>query len=307
MNFVRSSTRVKHAQFQRSWGAVQRRHFYKLARPHRKSAHGPQHRRTRRNLDAPNGSTLVATSRSAFTLIELLVVVGVIALLAALLLPALTRAKAQAYRTKCSANLHQLGLGLQIYLGDEGVYPLATTGSGFGCWQNALVPLTSSNSMFCPQPIRALPAYLNLVGSTERDALPHYGYNVLGAAWNGIAQPSLGLGGDFMVAGTNVSYRALPQARVLVPSQMIAIGDSGAYLPPPVKQANSSVLLYIALPYVLPTVERPAVGLWHDGGANMFLCDGHIEFAKQTNWIAASAAARQRWNNDCQPHPEYWQ
>jgi prepilin-type N-terminal cleavage/methylation domain-containing protein/prepilin-type processing-associated H-X9-DG protein len=242
----------------------------------------------------------------AFTLVELLVVLVVIALLAAALLPTLASAKAHAYRVKCVGNLRQLGIGLQIYLGDGSAYPLATTGNGFGCWQNPLLSLTSSNCLFCPQPIRALPSYLSLVGSDATLTAPHYGYNVLGAAWNGIAQPSLGLGGDFAASGTNVSYRALPQSRVLAPSQMIAFGDSGAYLPPPVKRANASDLLYIALPYVLPTAGRPAVGFWHGGGANMLFSDGHIGFAKQNDWITATATARRTWNNDNQPHPEYW-
>ena len=74
---------------------------------------------------------LPAPSRRAFTLIELLVVIAIIAILAGLLLPALASAKSRANRTACMSNLHQVGLGIQMYADDNrGFFPETTHETG---------------------------------------------------------------------------------------------------------------------------------------------------------------------------------
>ncbi|MFP4028180.1 MAG: type II secretion system protein [Candidatus Brocadiia bacterium] len=71
---------------------------------------------------------------AGFTLIELLVVVAIIAILAAMLMPALERARGAAKRIRCLGQFQQCGLGLQMYNNEYGQFPM-NEGYDSTCWK----------------------------------------------------------------------------------------------------------------------------------------------------------------------------
>ena len=102
-------------------------------------------------------SDILKTKRRAFTLIELLVVISIIAVLIALLLPAVQAARESARRAQCVNNLKQLGLALHNYEGTHLTFPPGyvsnfnatgdDTGPGWG-WAAMLLPQFEQSPIF---------------------------------------------------------------------------------------------------------------------------------------------------------------
>jgi prepilin-type N-terminal cleavage/methylation domain-containing protein/prepilin-type processing-associated H-X9-DG protein len=95
--------------------------------------------------------------KAGFTLIELLVVIAIIAILIALLVPAVQKVRESANVAQCQNNLHQIGIGMHNYAGDaKGFPPSRTDGTMVGApyypyqhsWSAALLPYIEQTSAF---------------------------------------------------------------------------------------------------------------------------------------------------------------
>ena len=253
------------------------------------------------------GCNRLLQQATGFTLLELLVVSAVLALLAALLLPVLAKARDQAQTARCMSNLRQLGVALNLYAQDANAYPLATANGITGAWQPALRTVVPGLIFSCPAQIIPSTNFIRIFNWTGGKISPFYGYNVFGAAYQGSPPYNPGLGGDVNLS--TASRTPTPANRVVVPAQMITMGDSPTFIDVIFgvqRQTNIPNQIYLAFPYVVSQFNYPGVGNWHGSNANLLFDDEHVQIGPQSYWVAATDQSRRLWNSDNQPHEEWW-
>jgi prepilin-type processing-associated H-X9-DG protein/prepilin-type N-terminal cleavage/methylation domain-containing protein len=227
----------------------------------------------------------------AFTLVELLVVIAIIGILAALLLPALSKAKVQAQSAACLDNLNELQVCWHLYVADNddflvpnnSVYVLggssSVEGSSWCLGLDARTELTPSNIVngllfqYNSQvAIYHCPADQSTLETPDGQKLPDLrwrSYN-MSQSVNGYPQ------GDPTYYGIIPVWTKFTEIRHPTPSELFVFIDENADTIEDAEFGNPPV----GSPYFWPDIWWDMPSDRHNQGANLSFADGHVEHWK---------------------------
>jgi prepilin-type N-terminal cleavage/methylation domain-containing protein len=217
-----------------------------------------------------------------FTLIELLVVIAIIGILAAMLLPALNRAREKANSVSCLGNLRQWGLALGMYCDDWNDY-LPYEGSGgdisasynyAGAWYNVLSPYIGSQKLADLYPPKANPGRPPLPGQKSIFMCPSIRQKV-DASTISASSPYFAYAMNRVMTGPTVGNVPKLYKRSIVdrPSQTVFLAESEAG-EDPTKSAFS-----FTDGWFLKTSRNPR----HGEGDNFVFVDQHAEWVRRND------------------------
>jgi prepilin-type N-terminal cleavage/methylation domain-containing protein/prepilin-type processing-associated H-X9-DG protein len=233
--------------------------------------------------------------KAAFTLVELLVVIGIIALLVAILLPALTKARVAANRVACASNLRQIGIAYGMYINENSgwgptiVYINQQPGRTFDSdWRYLLSPFLGEKRTHSTN-LWAMSTLMSRCPSFERAAYGHVAHGLGGTWWaqyNRWHLNSSGNPGMFHDPPTRQLKYGRIRSTINGSHARILIGESqnhDIYFPAPV--AEPMLHTYRSSPNGWSTGGKDWADGWpnagaprrHGGMANYMFHDFHVE------------------------------